>query len=68
VWNACKQIAEGFNGHLKKVVPQQFAKDDGTNTVSDMDNANISAAHYQKIFDRSAIASDPTVLNELSPA
>jgi hypothetical protein len=51
---------------LKKVVPQQFTNDDGTNAVSDKDNADISSAHYHKLSDRSDITPDPTVLDELS--
>jgi hypothetical protein len=66
LWKVCKQIAEGFNGHLKKVVPQQFNKDDGTNAISDKDNAGISAVHYQRLFNRNNITPDPTVIDDLS--
>jgi hypothetical protein len=49
---------------LKKVVPQQFAKNDKTNAISDKDNSSISSVHYHELFDR--ITPDPTVLDELS--
>jgi hypothetical protein len=57
-----------IQGTLKKVAPQQFSKDDGTNAVTYKENADISTAHYQKLFDRSdSITPDPTVINAWSP-
>ena len=64
-WKACNTILEGFQGHLTKITPQQFANSKGDIATTDKENTTILRDHFQKVFDRREVQIDETILNEI---
>jgi hypothetical protein len=67
MWDTAKEIKKIFTRHFKKIVPQRYAKEYGTETNTDSQAAKAMQAHFQTVFDRSDVRVDNSVLDDIDP-
>jgi hypothetical protein len=60
-----KDIQQGFTGHLPKIVDNKIIKQNGEQANSDTENAYTVHSHFTKVFDRSDVPINLSILAEL---
>ncbi len=62
-WEAVTRFMAGYNGHHRATLSHAFCKADGTCAGTDQENLAILASHFTKVFNRTDVTFDPTILD-----